>query len=752
MPRLGIVRDFGEPGVWARRAGGPTGRCLGARGMMPLDLVLDRLEGVSQRGEAYQALCPVHDDREPSLSVAEGEDGRALLKCFAGCGTDEVVTALGLQMKDLFEQRNGHGGGEANASQETTSTDQPATLENYAAYVGLPVVLLEALSLEQYYRLGKPAVRIPYLDEAGEEVLLVRSRVSLTGKPKILTRKGDKHRLYGLWKLDETREVGYAVLVEGESDAQTLWFHGVPGVGIPGANGWKAEWAPELEGIDRLFFVVEDEAGEKCWHKLAQTPEIRDRLYRVELEGAKDVSELHKRDPDRFTDRLREAMESAEAWEDLSKAEGRKRMREAWDECRELAASPDILSEFSRDLEVCRLVGERPNGEILFLALVSRLLDKIVSVAVKGPSSGGKSYLVKVVMSFFPASAFCRFTAMSEKTLLYTDEPLSHRHIILSEAAGLSGDFQEYVIRTLLSEGFLEYEFVEKTSDGLRPRRITKEGPTGFITTTTRDKLHAENETRYLSLTVTDTREQTRRVFRALADGRTEEPDRGRWQALQIWLEAGEHRVNIPYAGALAEKMGDVAVRLRRDFSVILSLIKAHAILHQATRERDAQGCIIATLADYARVRGLVSGLIAESVEATVPKTVRETVEAVENVIDGWGEDHATNKAIAEELEIDKAAASRRVRTAIGRGYLKNLEDRKGHPARLVLAESMPEDQEILPAPGELEGIDPLTVDREGIQHPPPPIPASEGGGESNTSAETASTGQRSSEREEIIL
>src|SRR5215211_2992207 len=344
-----------------------------------------------------------------------------------------------------------------------------------------------------------------------------------------------------------------------------------------------------------------------------------------------------------------------------------------------------------------------------------------------------RKLLVKLVMSFFLASAFCRFTAMSEKTLLYTDEPLSHRHIILSEAAGLSGDFQEYVIRTLLSEGSLEYEFVEKTSEGLRPRRITKEGPTGFITTTTRDKLHAENETRYLSLTVTDTREQTRRVFRALADGRTEEPDRGRWYALQTWPESGEHRVSIPYAALLAEKMDDVAVRLRRDFSVILSLIKAHAILHQATRERDAQGRIVATLADYSRIRELVSGLIAEGVEATVPKTVRQTVNAVEKIIRQSDEDWTTNKALSEELDIDKAAASRRVRTAIGRGYLKNLEDRKGHPARIVLAESMPEDQEILPTPEELEGVDPLTVDGGGIYHPPPPSEAHHGGGGSYT-------------------
>jgi hypothetical protein len=554
--------------------------------------------------------------------------------------------------------------------------------------------------------------------------------VSLDRQAKILTRKGDKHRLYGLWKLEEARAAGYAMLVEGESDCQTCWFHGVPAVGIPGANGWKPEWAPELEGIGRLYFVVEDEAGEACWEKLAASPEIRDRLHRVELVGAKDVSELHKQGPDRFGERLRDALEKSEAWEDLAESESRERAWAAWEGCRELAETPDILSEFSRDLEGCRVVGERTNGELLFLALVSRLLEKIVSVAVKGPSSGGKSYLVEQVLSFFPEGSSIGLTAMGEKALLYTERDLSHRHIVLMEAAGLSGDFQEYVIRTLLSEGFLEYEVTKKTQDGLENVVIRKEGPTGFITTTTRDKLHAENETRYLSITVTDTREQTRRIFRALADGSAEEPDRGRWHALQRWLEGAERRVVIPYAGALAEKMGDIAVRLRRDFSVVLSLVKAHAILHQATRGRDTDGRIVATLADYSRVRGLVSGLIAEGVEATVPKSVRETVEAVESIVANGDEDHATNKAVAEELEIDKSAASRRVRTAIGRGYVKNLEDRKGHPARLVIGEDMPEDREILPAAEELEGVDRLTVDRGGIHHPPPPqrITSGEGG------------------------
>jgi hypothetical protein len=74
----------------------------------PVEKVLDCLEGVRQFNGSWKALCPAHDDTEPSLSVSEGDDGRALIKCFAGCKNPEVVAALGLDMSDLFERRNGH--------------------------------------------------------------------------------------------------------------------------------------------------------------------------------------------------------------------------------------------------------------------------------------------------------------------------------------------------------------------------------------------------------------------------------------------------------------------------------------------------------------------------------------------------------------------------------------------------------------------------------------------------------------------
>ena len=93
--------------------------------MSVLDNVLDLLDGVTTHNGYFMAFCPAHDDRrEPSLSVKEGEDGRVLLKCFAGCATKQVVAAIGLSMTDLFERRNDtpKEGGEGSHPSENRKT------------------------------------------------------------------------------------------------------------------------------------------------------------------------------------------------------------------------------------------------------------------------------------------------------------------------------------------------------------------------------------------------------------------------------------------------------------------------------------------------------------------------------------------------------------------------------------------------------------------------------------------------------
>ena len=68
----------------------------------PLEQILAKLPDAKKSGTGWSARCPAHEDRQPSLSIAEGEDGRALVKCHAGCSLDAICAAVGLKPTDLF--------------------------------------------------------------------------------------------------------------------------------------------------------------------------------------------------------------------------------------------------------------------------------------------------------------------------------------------------------------------------------------------------------------------------------------------------------------------------------------------------------------------------------------------------------------------------------------------------------------------------------------------------------------------------
>lgn len=68
-----------------------------------IEPILSRLEGVKRTSpETWIARCPSHDDKTPSLALRETVDGRILAHCFAGCGIDEILGALGLGIDELF--------------------------------------------------------------------------------------------------------------------------------------------------------------------------------------------------------------------------------------------------------------------------------------------------------------------------------------------------------------------------------------------------------------------------------------------------------------------------------------------------------------------------------------------------------------------------------------------------------------------------------------------------------------------------
>jgi hypothetical protein len=616
-------------------------------------------------------------------------------------------------------------------------------LEAYSEAKGLPLEFLRSLHLEDAKYAGRPAIRMPYVDLDGEEQA-VRYRIALEGEDKFRWKKRSKLCLYGLTRLHSAHERGYLVLVEGESCSQTLWLHGFPALGLPGAANWRDERdLPAVEGLGTLYVVIEPDKGGQAileWLKRSalttgrapeppnaagptettfkrvtdewgQTfdvweetpvnqPEPRSaslpRVKLVSLTEAKDVSELYLQDRDTFATLFEEELQRATPYEEHERIASELRAHEAWKKAGTLAKEPRILDVFEGELDGAGVVGERRLCKLVYLVLTARFLDRFPSIAVKGLSASGKSWTILRVLVFFPEDAYYLLTAMSERALAYGTEPLSHRFLVLFEAAGLESDFASYLVRSLLSEGCVRYETVEKDKNGeLRARLVERKGPTGLIVSTTSVSLHPENETRLLSLTATDTADQTKLVLSRLAADDLAEPDLSRWHELQIWLATAEHRVAIPYAQRLADLVPPVAVRLRRDFQAVLSLIRSHAILHQASRARDADGKVIATPEDYAIVRELVVDLVSEGVEATVPPTIRETVQAVADLA---GQEGVSITVLARALNLDKASASRRWNNARARGYLKNLETGRGKQARIVLADPLPDDIPILPS------------------------------------------------------
>ena len=414
---------------------------------------------------------------------------------------EDVVAAAGLTMQDLFPEgakplpkyisprvkgRKRRKKDKAPPAEpppaEPPPVDAPAglTLAAYAEAKKLPLEFLKGRGLSDVYYVDRNAVRMPYRDPDGTEAA-IRFRIALDGDDRFRWKGGSKPRLYGLDRLGETRAAGTIILVEGESDCQTLWHHGIPAVGLPGASNWnEGRDAGHFDGIADIFIVVEPDRGGETVKKWLASSVIRHRVQIIEMSPeTKDVSALHLRNPAAFASAWEVVKLGAVPWALIEAKENAETRAEAWLDCQDLALRPAILDDLDAELNRLGMVGERRGCKLLYLAVTSRLFTRPVSVAVKGPSSGGKSFLIEIVLKLFPAAAFYALSGVSEHALAYSQEPLKHRVLVIAEAVGAASEFAEYLIRTLLSENRIRYETILKGKDGrIEPKLIEREGPT----------------------------------------------------------------------------------------------------------------------------------------------------------------------------------------------------------------------------------------------------------------------------------
>lgn len=369
----------------------------------------------------------------------------------------------------------------------------------------------------------------------------------------------------------------------------------------------------------------------------------------------------------------------------------------------------NILDLFAKEFSKV-IAGETVNGKLLYLVATSRLLNKTMNAAIKGTSAGGKSEIRKRILEFFPSESIFAFTSLSEKSLIYYDGDFSHKILSMGEATATDEqDFQDYLLRELMSEGRISYPTVQKIDNELVTKTIEKEGPVAFLVTTTKNNLHPENETRMLSLEIDDTEKQTRSVLSKVAqvEGLNESTtlvDYKPWQDFQRWLELGKRTVVVPFAPEMVELISPASVRLRRDVGQVIRAIKTHAILHREQRDRDAEGRIVANIEnDYEVVRELMNAILAEGSGVAVKKAMIETIEAVKVATADLDEtEGASAQDIAAALKLDKSAAWRRLSAARTEGFIVNLEQRRGMPGKYRATAQKLEPIVILPTMTEL--------------------------------------------------
>lgn len=216
--------------------------------------MLSRLENVKKKGEGWTALCPAHKDSDPSLHIDLGEDGRVLLKCFAGCETADIVAAIGLELKDLFPPKN-------------------RQLRPQARQGG-----------------GQIIATYDYFSPEGELLY----QVCRTAEKKFFQRRpmgqgwanglgGMQPVLYKLPELIRAVQNGDLVFIpEGEKDVNNLTNLGLAATTSPmGAGKWRDYYSDHLAGANCVILPDNDKAGLDHAEKVARS--LQDRAASVKV-------------------------------------------------------------------------------------------------------------------------------------------------------------------------------------------------------------------------------------------------------------------------------------------------------------------------------------------------------------------------------------------------------------------------------------------------------------------------------------
>ena len=299
--------------------------------------------------------------------------------------------------------------------------------------------------------------------------------------------------------------------------------------------------------------------------------------------------------------------------------------------------SPDLLDRLAQDVAACGVVGEACNVQAVYLAALSRKLDKPLAVLIQSTSAAGKSALMDAVLNLVPAEERVAYSAMTGQSLFYLGEAdLKHKALAIAEEEGVRQ--AAYALKLLQSQGSLTIASTGKdpASGKLVTQEYRVEGPVALMLTTTAIDLDEELKNRCLVLSVDESRDQTRAIharqrFEETLAGLSAREDE---QSLVTLHQNAQRlirpmKVVNPYAERLTFR--DDQTRTRRDHRKYLGLIRAIALLHQHQRptktlkrpDGSEVAYIEATLSDIKAANTLAHAVLGSTLDELPPQTRR---------------------------------------------------------------------------------------------------------------------------------
>ena len=301
-----------------------------------------------------------------------------------------------------------------------------------------------------------------------------------------------------------------------------------------------------------------------------------------------------------------------------------------------LLESPGYLFKGLEMMQYQGLVGEEANGLLIFLAGTSRLTDDPINTVPQGDAASGKSTAAEHALSLIPPEEKIVRWGFSPKALLHTSLDFRHKVVLILEMEG--SDDADYSIRTLQSEKKISFEVVVKEDGDLTTRTVTTEGPTSFVTTTTRIKIEEQNASRVWILQTDESAEQTWAVIHSMTQpkksiGNLLEPYHDAQRLLaQVKIETSTDLLRL-IANHLEKTLKEPLIRLRRDFLRLRVAIEACALAHQYQREIGPNGGIVPDIRDYYMVYQIVKKPFETALQPATSPNVFALVDALKDLV-----------------------------------------------------------------------------------------------------------------------